>query len=71
MDVLKREIALSEEDVQIIVSALNAAEKKAIQNSRACLKGYGKATSKEKSDEWTEKAERISELTTEIAYLFI
>lgn len=71
MDVLKREVPLSKEEVDIIVEALNALEKRAIQNSRACLTGYGKATSRAKSDEWTDKSERIRELSTEIAYTFL
>ena len=71
MDAPKKEILLSQEDIDIIVPSLEAAEKRAIQNSRACLTGYGKVTSKAKSDEWTDKAERIRELMSEIAYLFL
>ena len=71
MDSIKKECLLSQEDIDIIVPALEAAEKRAIQNSRACLTGYGKATSRAKSDEWTDKAERINELKSEIAYLFL
>lgn len=71
MDGHKKEILLSQEDIDIIVPALEAAEKRAIQNSRACLSGYGSAVSKAKSDEWIDKAERIRALMSEIAYLFL
>jgi len=71
MDEHKKEIFLSQDDVDIIVPALEAAEKRAIQNARACLSGYGSAISRAKSDEWTDKAVRIRELMSEIAYLFL
>jgi hypothetical protein len=71
MEAPKKEILLSEEDIEIIVPALEAAEKRCLQNSKACLNGYGKATSYDKSQEWINKAERIRELTTQIAYMFI
>lgn len=68
---MERSILISNEDLDILVEALDALEKKANANAERTKSGYGKVKSEIKRENFLSKADSIRELCTRISYEFI
>lgn len=62
---------LNEEEVELIIEALNRFEKHCRGIADRPIQGYGSSSELMKKQAWRDKADRIREIETKIAYEFI
>ena len=60
-------IQIDEADFELIYEAMMQLKKRCRQNAISCLKGYGSASSSQKSEDWKIKADDIDNLISRIA----
>lgn len=68
---MERELTISTADLEILIEALNALEKRYKANAERTKSGYGSCASQTKREEYIAKAEAVWELNTRISYEFI